>query len=84
MLEDMKGWEKLQISRGYSENKFHMISDCIYQYFREVEKVGNVTSPCPDLLFKIYCRSTQNRKNDLVKYRNEVFKIIDADNFIVK
>ncbi|CAH1395216.1 unnamed protein product [Nezara viridula] len=84
MLEDMKSWEKVQISRGYSENKFHMISDCIYQYFRDVEKVGNVTPPCPDMIFKLFYRAAKNRKSDLVKYRNEVFKIIDAENFIVK
>ncbi|XP_014291635.1 senecionine N-oxygenase [Halyomorpha halys] len=84
MLEDMKSWEKLQISRGYSENKFHMISDNVYEYFRGVEKAGQVSSPCPDLLFKIFYRCGNSRKKDLVKYRNEVFKIIDAENFIIE
>ncbi|CAH1395215.1 unnamed protein product [Nezara viridula] len=84
MLEDMKSWEKVQISRGYSENKFHMISDYVYQYFRDLEKVGNVTPPCPDVLFKLFYTSGKNRKNNLLKYRDIVFKIIDAENFIIK
>ena len=81
MFEDMIGWEKLQISRGYTMDKFHMIADSVYEYFKELETIGNV-APCPIVLFKIFKQSQNSRKNDLVKYRNEIFKIINSENFI--
>lgn len=80
MKQETQKWEHLLLLEGTPKKKYHMISECMKEYFNDVAKLGNLP-PCPDILFDIYDVCSNSRRNGLSTYRKHVFNLIDSNTF---
>ena len=73
-------FEKKQHAKGLPKKLYHMLGLHAREYITDLTEIGQ-TEPLPEVIFKIYKKSCYSRKTNLKTYRQEVFHIIDSENF---
>lgn len=81
MLADMERDLNRRWALGWPKKKAHSVSDSFHrEYFRDLEKTANIES-VRSVIFKIYEDSGERRHNHPNEYRNDIYTIIDDEQF---
>lgn len=74
--EMQKRWEK-----GYTKRQAHMMgSDQVY-YYSDLAENANI-EPIAPVIVKLREESAKRITEDLINFRNDIYKIIDNENYI--
>lgn len=81
MLADTQHEMQRRRALGMKNRQAHMMGPMQGDYYSELAALGNLES-LPAVLTKLHNESSQRFLEDLVSYREDVYKIIDQDNYI--
>lgn len=83
MLRDLKNDMKERRSRCVHKNKAHYMGQDIHDvYYSELARAADI-EPILSVISKIFKSGYQHYLRDSTNFRNDVFKIIDSENFVV-
>lgn len=81
MLADTEREMDLRRAKGMKRRQAHMMGPMQGDYYSELAALGNL-DPLPVVLTRLHNESSQRFLEDLVNYREDVYKIVDNDNYI--
>ncbi|XP_022193189.2 flavin-containing monooxygenase FMO GS-OX5 isoform X2 [Nilaparvata lugens] len=81
MFDDLRNDIEIRKSNGEATRYYHRMGTTNMRSY-----IGNLTcifkiDPLPEVIFKIYDKTTERRKESLLYYREDFYKIIDDYNF---
>ncbi|XP_050090721.1 uncharacterized protein LOC126574513 isoform X2 [Anopheles aquasalis] len=69
-------------NRGLKKRQAHMMgAEFQGQYYRSLAERAQLV-PIPEVMTKIHIDSSRRKKEDLEQYRDDVYRIVDADTFV--
>lgn len=84
MLADLQADTENRRKRGLSSRQAHMMGGEVQAvYYGDVARTADVT-PVPPIMARMHMHSERRRNEDLLKYRNDVFRVLDDNNFEVE
>ncbi|XP_039441094.1 senecionine N-oxygenase-like [Culex pipiens pallens] len=84
MLADLQADTENRQKRGLSSRQAHMMGGEVQAvYYEDVARTADVT-PVPPIMARMHMHSERRRNEDLLKYRNDVFRVLDDNNFEVE
>lgn len=81
MLADTESDMETRRAKGLKRRQAHMMGPLQGDYYSELAALGNL-EPLPSVLTKLHNESSQRFLEDLVNYREDVYKIVDGNNYI--
>ncbi|KXJ76795.1 hypothetical protein RP20_CCG008901 [Aedes albopictus] len=82
MTADTKADEEERTRRGFLKRQAHMLSGDLQQrYYDDLARIADI-EPLKPVLTKLYTVCVREKKLDIMNYRNNVYRIIDDENFI--
>lgn len=84
MFEDLDNDRRIQlVERQFPKKKFHHLGVGYHEaYYESMAKIAQIDSIKP-VIVKMFEKGLCNLLHDCVSFRNEVFKVIDNENFII-
>uniref|UniRef100_A0AAG5D1I0 Flavin-containing monooxygenase n=1 Tax=Anopheles atroparvus TaxID=41427 RepID=A0AAG5D1I0_ANOAO len=81
MLEDMGREMEDRWQRGYRKRHAHMMGPEQGHYYADLAKTADI-EPIAPVMTKLHNESSQRFVDDLIHFREDVFRIIDNDHFV--
>ncbi|RZF40843.1 hypothetical protein LSTR_LSTR003353 [Laodelphax striatellus] len=81
MLLDTRDEMRIRAEKGLKKKQFHMMGEDQGPYYDDLAKLGNF-DPVPSVLAKLHNESSRRFLEDLVNYRNDIYRIVDKNNYI--
>ncbi|XP_046405917.1 flavin-containing monooxygenase FMO GS-OX5-like [Ischnura elegans] len=82
MNEDAEREQSRRREMGLAARQAHMMGPLQGDYYDDLARTSGIDG-LPPVLTKLHNFSSQRFLDDLVNYRNDVFKIIDAENYVL-
>uniref|UniRef100_A0A182QBZ2 Flavin-containing monooxygenase n=1 Tax=Anopheles farauti TaxID=69004 RepID=A0A182QBZ2_9DIPT len=80
MLDDMLLEMEDRLHRGFKKRHAHMMGSEQGRYYDDLAKTAEIETIAP-VMTKLHNESSQRFVDDLIHFREDVFKIVDDDNF---
>ncbi|XP_053674884.1 senecionine N-oxygenase-like [Anopheles nili] len=80
MLEDMMEEIEDRLRRGFKKRHAHMMGPEQDQYYNKLARTADLETIAP-VMTKLHNESSQRFIDNLIDFRNDIFRIIDKDNF---
>lgn len=80
MLADTDEDIKQRQADGLQCKHYHMLGRRLKPYIDSITELGQL-QPLPPVMFKIYYRCEEERKNNVTEFRKNVFHIVDNDRY---
>lgn len=81
MLEDTENEMNERWRKGYPKNKAHYMGPDQNQYYQDLAQIGGI-EPLKPVITKLYKQTSRRFNSDVRHFREDVYRIIDDDNFI--
>lgn len=81
MLTELDNENKELLSNGLRKNHAHMMGSKQQEYYTVLSSIADIKS-LPPVMAKIHIESTERFADDLINFREEVFKIVDDNTFV--
>lgn len=81
MLRDSEDEMRRRNEKGLKRKQFHMMGRLQGEYYESLAEAGRLPR-IPAVMAKLHNDSSQRFLDDLVNYRNDVYKIIDDDTYV--
>lgn len=82
MAADTKADEEERARRGFLKCQAHMLAGDLQQrYYDDLARIAEI-EPLKPVLTKLYTVCVREKKLDILNYRNNVYRVIDDENFI--
>ncbi|XP_075234109.1 senecionine N-oxygenase-like [Lycorma delicatula] len=83
MLQELKKFEEEKSKENLPKKCYHALYKADYkEYFKVITDEGGI-EPIPDILFKIHESASMTIFKDFTNFRNNIYKIINENEFIV-
>lgn len=80
MLSDENREKEGKTKRGLSKRHFHMMGPEQGQYYKDLSDTAGITH-LPPVLTKLHNESSMRFLDDLVHYREDIYKILNDENY---
>ncbi|XP_065353054.1 senecionine N-oxygenase [Cloeon dipterum] len=81
MLADAEAEKQRRKEQGLGPRQSHMMGPMQGNYYDELARVAGI-EPLPPVLTKLHNDSSQRFLDDLCHYREDIYRIVDSENFI--
>lgn len=81
MYEDTTEEMILRWKKGYTKRQAHLMGSDQILYYNDLAKTANIV-PIAPVIVKLREDSAKRITEDLINFRNDVYKIIDDENYI--
>ncbi|EDW09798.1 senecionine N-oxygenase [Drosophila mojavensis] len=81
MTEETVNKVKSLLAQGYKKRQAHMLGNNQMQYFTELANAAQIENIKP-VMAKLHCESSNLFNENLLHFREDIFKIIDSETFV--
>lgn len=81
MYKDTNEEMEARWARGYTKRQAHLMGPAQEQYYSHLAIAADL-KPIPPVMIKLHKESMRRLMEDFVNYRNDVYRIVDENNFV--